>query len=317
MVLDSVIYFIFFLLHVAFAAVLDQPFGIEAPVQEIQQVESSQEYQLVPLVEQTGSTKVSETEESAKENEKDQCSNQFVKFHDALFIREHILSYLPINEQVQFMITCRDFSRLFDAEYENLFKSVLGRNASYKDASDAMKADIKKLWKYVRIELSGQTNSRTKFEAAGLFYDLIDSKRNNSLELFKAFIDDNYDNYKNYYGSSLGGGIGLFSYPYFSQLSLILLKSNPEITERCALIKNACYMPFLFKDFFKYLTKYVYGIKRKDLCEKLKNDYSKDLVLKFLDKHHNRIKKVAFTLTGLKCLTLSGFSPYCVSIRSA
>lgn len=105
MKLDTVIYFIFFLLPIAFAAVLDQSFGIDEPVQEVQLVESSQEYQFVPLIEQTESTEVSETEESAKENEKDQCPNQFAKFHDLEFIKENILDYLPIKEQFMFMCT--------------------------------------------------------------------------------------------------------------------------------------------------------------------------------------------------------------------
>ena len=304
MKLDSVIYFILFLLPIAFAAVLDQTFGVDEPDQEVQLVESSQKNQLVPLVEQTESTEVSE---SAKENEKDQCSNRFAKFHDLAFVKENILDYLPIKEQFMFMCTSTNYYRFLEILYDQTVKSFLGRKGSYNNASDALKADIIKLWKYFRIELSSQNNSRTKFEAAEIFYDLINSKRNNSKELFKAISDDNYENYKNYYGGSLGGGIGLFSYPYFPQLSLILLKTNPKNIERCALIKNACYMPFLFKDFLKYLTRDVYGIKRKDLCEKLKNDYPKDLVPKFLDNHHNRIKEVAFTLTGLKCLTLSGF----------
>ena len=315
----DVICLVFFLLPVVFTAVLEQPLETGEPAQEIQIVESAQagqevqliesaqegeEVQLSEPIEQTESTEPSEPIESAKENDKVQCPNQFVKFHDALFIREHILSYLPIDEQVKFMITCRDFSHLFDAEYENLFKSILGRNASYKDASDAMKADIKKLWKYFKMELHLR-NTNFDFEPKH-FYTMLD------LEFFtndltkQAIVNDNLEDYKLYIGDENDGSIRI-DLPHFPQLSLQLFKNEfqSEFSESTPLkiIKNALDFPHLFDDFFKYLAEDVYNVDRTELVSKLHEHVCDGVYLWKLSDYQYKLRDAQLTLASVNYVT--------------
>ena len=294
----DVICLVFFLLPAIFTAVLEQTLETDEPTQEVQLVESAQENQEVQLSEPIEPAETSETDASAKKNDKVQFSNQFVKFHDAVFIREHILSYLPINEQVKFMITCRDFSRLFDAEYENLFKSILGRNASYKDASDAMKADIKKLWRYFKMELHLR-NTNFDFEPK-YFYAMLD------LEFFtndltkQAIVNDNLEDYKLYVDDEHDGSIRI-DLPHFPQLSLQLFKNefDSEFAESTTLkiVKNALAFPHLFDDFFKYLAETIYKVDRTELVGKLNEHVSGGLFT--LSEYHYKLRDAHLTLASV------------------
>ena len=301
----NVICFIFFYLFPAvFTAVLEQPLETDGPVQEIQIVESAQENQEVKLSEHTKHAELSKTENSAKKSVKVICSNQFVKFHDVVFIREHFLSYLPINEQVKFMITCRDFCLLFDAEYENLFKSILGRNASYKDASDAMKADIKKLWKYFKMELYLR-NTNADFEPK-YFYAMLDLEFFTNNLTKQAIVSDNLEDFKLYIGDNYDGSIRI-DLPHFPQLSLHLFKNEfkSEFSESTSLkiIKNALAFPHLFDDLFKYLAENIYKVDRSELIGKLHEHMRDGVLLWGLSDYQYKLRDAHLTLASVTFTT--------------
>ena len=315
MKLDSVIYFILFLFPVVFAAVSDQPLGNDESVQEVQLVESAQADQEIQPVESVQGV----TDD--KETDKVKCSNQFVKIHDFAFFNENFLEYLTLDEKARLVMTCRDLYRFInfpDAKFELVIKSILGPNASYKDSSDALKAEIRKIWNYFKLEMRTSSSRYRKnlenfirivnrdVEFTPRFYWLlVKGSTDISADTMWHVYNDNLKDYRKYYGESFKRNASLTSIAYFPQLSLKLLELNDNFSKE-GLIINACLLPYLFNDFFKYLAENVYNISRDKLHYAIAYNYPNAYFGSHLDKHHKSIKKAAIILAGLKCLILSG-----------
>lgn len=171
-------------------------------------------------------------------------ANYFIKFYENGLIQHFFLDYLPFNEQMKFKLTCRDFYSLHytESELERLSKLIPGTHSSYKDASETLKSDIRKLLKYYKIEMACRKRD-VEFTAYN-FCKLINGSLFTSELVRKAVYLDNLTDYKLYFGedpfafeNALDDAMNV---PHFPQISLNIFKFAPyDYKQHHRLLKNA------------------------------------------------------------------------------
>lgn len=186
-------------------------------------------------------------------------------------IQKRLLAFLPVKDQMKFMLTCRDFHKLLNQDYDHFIKVITeSRMTSYEEAEEEMKSDIRKLWKYFKIEMeSRQVDFPFSIEIfdnmiSGIFFWSPNSKDAIQTDNLNAFCSIFGTDYTRYY---------CLDRPLFPQIYLNLFKFPHADFEQDSreyfLIMNACRAPFLFDSMFKHLALDVYKVPREYLCSKL------------------------------------------------
>ena len=196
--------------------------------------------------------------------------DHFGKFHDDAFIQFQFLDHLGCKEKISFMLTCKRFYKYLEIEYNKLFKALYG--ASYLESDDdALKRDIRRLWKYLIIETQCQGISAQC--SLGDFYRMINGSFFTNPTIADYIKKDNMANYVSIYGKYRENRIQEPDRPHFPQLSLLFLSSDHSLMERSFLIKHACRFPQLYDAFFKYLALKIYKVPRDSLENKIAKEY--------------------------------------------
>ena len=186
-------------------------------------------------------------------------------------IQRRLLDFLPAKDQMKFMLTCHDFYHLLQKDYDHFLKVVTeSRITSYEEAEEEMKSDIRKLWRYFKIEMESRQHdfpfSIDVFDnmITGMFFWSPNSK--------DAIQTDNHNSFYSIFGTEYKGYYSLDK-PLFPQIYLHLIKFPYDDYEQGVredfLISNACKAPFLFDSMFKHLALDVYKVPRLDLGSKL------------------------------------------------
>ena len=201
----------------------------------------------------------------------DPVSNPFNKFHELEFIQHQFRAYLPLNERVKFMLTCRGYYKYLEAEYDSILQSI-GIPISFKTANKALRADIIKIYKYFHLE-NELRNVHEAFSIDALYKMIAGSYF--KYPLIRSMITkDNLDKFHNIcVTKDLYPGydriILTASDIQLPEIFLLLLKSNPSQKERDKLVHAACQAPFFNNEFFKYFALEILKINRIDLFSKV------------------------------------------------
>lgn len=198
-------------------------------------------------------------------------TNPFNKFHELEFIQHQFRAYLPLNERVKFMLTCRGYYKYLEAEYDSILQAI-GIPNSFKTANKALRADIIKIYKYFHLE----NEFRNVHEAFSIetLYKMIDGCYFKFPLIRSMITDENVDKFQSicvtkdlYPGYNriklTAGDIQL------PEIFLLLLKSDPSQDKRDILINAACQAPFFNNEFFKHFALDVFKINRIDLYPKV------------------------------------------------
>ena len=231
-------------------------------------------------------------------------TNYFIRFYENGLIQQFFLDFLPFNEQMKFKLTCRDFYTLHytESELELLCKLIPGTHTSYKDASEALKSDIRKLLKYYKLEMA--CRKRDVEFTADNFCKLIHGYLFTSEMVRKAVYLDNLTDYKLYFGEDTfafeNAVSDAMNVPHFPQISLSIFKLAPyDYKQHYRLMKNACLFPYIFNDFFKNLALEKFNAPRDVLIYRIRTTAYQGP--ENLSHFQNRLK------TALLCLINSAF----------
>ena len=190
-------------------------------------------------------------------------------------IQRRLLAFLTAKDQKKFMLTCRDFYQLLLQDYDHFLNVVTeSRMTSYEEAKEEMKSDIRKLWKYFKIEMESRQFafpfSIDIFDnmITGMFFCSPNSK--------DAIKTDNHNSFYSVFGTEYKRFYCLDK-PLFPQIYLHLIKfphaGSEQGLREYFLITNACKAPFLFDSVFKYLALDFLKVSRQSLCLKLDENY--------------------------------------------
>ena len=90
-------------------------------------------------------------------------------------MKYELIDFLQYKDIIRFSCTCREYLMFLEMEYESLLEEVpVSSNTSYNECDNSLKSEIKKLYKYLRIEMSHRKrrdNARFKFP---LFFPILD-----------------------------------------------------------------------------------------------------------------------------------------------
>ena len=208
---------------------------------------------------------------------------------------------MQFKELIRFSRTCHEYLLVLDKEYENLLEEVpVSSNTSYKDCDNTLKLEIRKLYKYLRIEMSHRRN-REKFSFP-LFFPILDGTFFTHDETRSVIIRDNLRDLKLKFGYKYPTSLHSWI-PSFPHISLKLLKTRHDPYEIKSLITNAAEAPHLFDSFFKYLALNVYRVKRTDLERRINKAYPSIVYLRHMDDYHGFIRQ-AFVYEARKAQIL-------------
>lgn len=234
--------------------------------------------------------------------------NPFNLCHDPGFVQEYILDYFPLHNQMNFMLTCRDFFILFHDDYDEILAEITNSEMRYIDADKELQFDIRKLWMLFKIEMQYR-NSNECF-TLGHFYQILSGSffTNPSRDFRKYIYKQNYFKYKSLYGDindeDSTRAVNLrFDCPLFPQISLILLKAVPSQSELKLLVRNACRFPHIFDSFFKYLARNVYNVPRDLLHERIEEELDIIKNEKYALKYYHNHSIEALFLSGIEIST--------------
>ena len=208
--------------------------------------------------------------------------NQFI---EEAFFKQNILGYLPLHEQMKLMLTCRDYYRLLEAEYDQVVKTVTKDTFSYVTAGEALKNDVIRLWKYFKLEMihrqSNETFTLDTFLLTNEFVyrDTPDSPSFfQNAEVLNAIRSENIRIFDSAFEIiALKKDHPQYFVPHFPEISYILLKSvknQVDSNEFKLLIENALLASNRFHKFLKFLVTEVFKIRRKNLIDKIATEYA-------------------------------------------
>ena len=223
----------------------------------------------------------------------------FDLFYDPGFIQRHLLPFLPVKDQLNFMLTCRHFYKFLHQDYDDFLNEITkSKLNSFEEANEEMKSEIRKLWLLFK--------HRHSYERFSLvhFYQIISKNYLNKSdrELEKYIYKENYLKYQNRYGrGNLIKAVNVkFDHPHFPQISLILLKAGPSKDELRELVLNACRFPQIFDSFFNYLAKNVYKVSRSSLYDRIEEEYHLKKREALALYHHNSLSFEAVIFYGFE-----------------
>lgn len=220
-------------------------------------------------------------------------SNPFNRFHEYNSVKIFFLDFLNLKEQVKFLTSCRTLYRLLEAECEKVFEIVStsenllpehsdSTERSYSTASASLKYDILRLLKYYEFET--RHDSYHKPLSLELFYEFIRVQFHGQKSVSSFFKDlfacetitkDNTRFFKRFYPIfSPPHSIQITSIPNFPEILLLQLKVQKDHSKLAILIENALVSPYLFEEFFKYLTVEVLKITQNELVQKLNKEFT-------------------------------------------
>ena len=198
--------------------------------------------------------------------------NQCDRVEDLVSIRNDVLEL--VLEEVRESAS-PNFPDTFEAlqnEHDDIIKALVGPDCLYHESDEVLRAEIRKLWKYFKLQ--NVLNGNEPFTRA-VFFQMINRPFGSESFLGDIIRIDN----ENAYEASVGTFHYIYRhhlnhYPLFPEISLILFRSGPTEEEMAALVESACRSPHLFDNFFKYLAKNVYNnVPRDELHLKIQEDY--------------------------------------------
>ena len=197
--------------------------------------------------------------------------NPFEKFTEPGFIKNTFIEFLTVQERMRFALTCRRYYHEFmEIEYDQLINEIPGPYGPYKTAQKSLKADIRKLWRYFKLEMiARKRNEPFKIDN---FYEMIAGSFFTADSVKSVILNENAEDFNSFIGVNVDR-IRVYTRPNFPEISLILFKSETEQTKKDQLIKNALLYPYLFDPFFKHLTENVYKISRNELVTRTRSQY--------------------------------------------
>lgn len=232
---------------------------------------------------------------------------------DEGFINEQILQYLPILDRVNFMYTCKEFFRYYESSCETCFRGVDGFN--YKGASEPLKKELRRLWKYFKSEMEYRNtiNEQFSFSTFLLIIQVLEPVSGPRPSFFtdpKVLNLIKRDNLSKM--DELIPGLHMASYnnqltvPHFPEIFLTLFKLRPDDyqTKYC-LLQNVLIHPYIFLNLFRYLKDNVYIVSRYYLIDNIVKEYP-------LLQNHEFLSLYESTQFGFNCYTyiesiLSGY----------
>lgn len=243
--------------------------------------------------------------------------NPFDRFMEPGFIQRNFLDYLPFHEQLKFMLTCRDYKGFLDVEYERLIKVIPNSHIS----KDSLKADIRKLYRYFKLEGEARKCHDEKFSLA-CFFQMIEGIYFTNPHVLSVIQKDNLDLFQSIFTIEYIAYVQL-DRPHFPQISLNLLKSLSDPNQLALLIQNACVSPHQFDSFFKHLAVNIYAVKRHKLLNRIRKEYPRLTFSIALDTYQYVLKN-AFSYLALEssiiCLILlllaNQFVPSAIGLHS-
>ena len=217
--------------------------------------------------------------------------NPFRSIIGSGIMKYELIDFLQYKDMIRFVRTCHEYLMFLEMEYESLLEEVpVSSNTSYKDCDNSLKAEIKKLYKYLRIEMSHRkTRDNARFTFP-LFFPILDGTFFIHDETRNVIKRDNLRDLKSKFGYKYPTSLHSWI-PSFPHISLRLLKTRHDPYEIKSLIKNAAEAPHLFDAFFKYLALNVYRVKRTDLERRIKKDYPNIVYLRHMDDYHSFIRQ--------------------------
>ena len=207
-------------------------------------------------------------------------TNPFNKIAEVAFMKRQLLEYLTLSEQLKFVATCRKFYGLLTDDYDAFYEALTGLPSSYKKAAEDVKAEIRTLYKYFKLEMEYRQvsqrftldtffciilNRTSRLKLENYFTNPVVScefGKENRLKLESNLAFLHFEIYLSYP-----------YYPHFPELSLILLRSQNDREMHSDLIMNALANPFFFDKFFYCLAKEILHVHRDDLISKIRAEY--------------------------------------------
>lgn len=223
------------------------------------------------------------------------ATNPFDLFKEPGIIQHYFLNYLPLHEQIKFMLTCRQNYQFLCRDYNQVVLELTG--LAYNDVNDDLKTEIRKLWRFFTLEMQYR-NSNRRFSLSD-FYGMISGPYFTNDKLRHSIFHDNLCEYRLLYAKKISSEFAQYDRPHFPKLSLILLEAGPSPSQLRGLVLNACKSPHFFDAFFKHLAMKIYKVSRDKLEKRINREYSRRDTTSPLHFYHDNLKNALF-FSGLK-----------------
>ena len=208
-----------------------------------------------------------------------------LRVDDPSFIRDDIIQLVPENGRERFIRNAPLNALELENEYDHMLQVLFRMPINYADSDDALKADTRKLWKYYKLQANFLDD--TEIFTRETFFKIIDGSYCTEPFIKKIIEKDNIVEYTAAFGfpdlyyTSLNPKL----YPFFSQISFVLLQTDLSHDELGCLVKNACYFPHIFDNFFKYLAHNVFNVSRDALVPKIRHEFPDNQNSDLLHQH--------------------------------